>query len=976
MNKKLLRYTAASLLLAAVFPTQAQNAKQKGSNHSEELNPSIQLVNNKQNRSDSIGPKQQKSFLFQDIPTAFGPTINRSQSTSSSTTVMGSTLKRFNTPTLANTMMGHLPGLHISQTGSAPGNNDAPNFLLRGRQTYQDNNILILVDGFETNYNTLMPDEIESVTVLKDAAALALYGMDAANGVVLITTKKGVAGNKNKITFSARVGVQQAAVLPKFLNNGDYAELFNQGMIADNKLIESGYFRTPAIVDYFKNGTYPQLYPDVDWYNATLRDAVLSHDYSMTFSGGKEDAKFFVALGYANYDGLYQNNSKRRTLNTNYNFERFNLRANFDVNINKFLSSEIRFRGTMLNKYFPPIAENTIWRNMALFNPYPITTDDGSWGGTQGYSDNVVASINQRGYQSINDRTVDANVKLIAKLDMITPGLKAFGQLVFSNFYFSTYNKVRGYAYQELIPRFDQQIPGSSELPFDRITRGSTDQNFSITQGTGSQYNRTNVLAGLEYGRKIGTGELYASTQYFQESFKTDGDVIPFAKQQIMGRIGYQLKKTYSAEFAYAYGGSENFPKGNRFGFFPTFSAGWTLSNESFFKNKDLFQHLRIRGSVGLLGNDRAGNTGRFIFNQFYVGAGNYPTGNVLGINNGTFREGNLANPLATWEKALRANLGLDAVLAKDFSIAIDVFRENRSDIFINPTNYIPAIVGANFFNLNRGKTQSSGIELELQWQKQLGSLSLYSRVNAAYNRNKIIDIAEPLREDEYLYARGRAINQPFVLEAIGFFESQNEIDNSPQQLFGKVQPGDIKYKDQNGDGFIDDNDRIPVGNTNYPALVYGWETGANLKGFDLNIFLQGAAARTVSLLDNNNIVPFLNGGVKPSDWVKNNHWTPERGNNAKFPRLTTESNDNNYRASTLWQRNGSFLRVRVVEIGYTLPSSALKRFKMSGARLFISGNNLFTLHGINEMSVDPEVMNQFVHPPLKSYNFGINLTL
>ncbi len=918
-----------------------------------------------------------KSFLSQMVPTAFGKTIPKKELISSMSTVSGEKLKHFNTPTLSNTFFGQMAGLHVSQNDGAPGNNDNPGLFIRGRQTFQDNSVLVLVDGFETNYNTLMPDEIENISVLKDAGALALYGMDGANGAILITTKRGKISPKTQISFNSRFGVHQATVLPKLLGNGDYASMYNEGLLNDGKSISQGYFRSDSIVAYFNNGEQPYLYPDVQWYDEMLKPNAFSQDYSLTFSGGKRDARYFVALGYASYGGLYANTDPERSLNSNYKMDRYNIRTNFDVNITKFLSSSVNFRGTIVNKKFPNASEGTIWRNMALFNPYPVKTPEGKWGGTQGYAANPAALVLQQGYLSNNERTVDLNVKLVGNLSDLVTGLQAFGQVNFSNFFFDSYNKTRGYAYDELIPRPDLIVPGQTPpgvIPYDMITRGNTNLNFSISQPAGNQYNRTNLLTGFEYDHSFGSNSLYASAMYFQELYRGQGNEMPFARQGVMGRLTYDYNKKYFAEFGYSYAGSESFAPGNRFGFFPTISAGWVLTNEDFLAGNNTIDFLKLRASSGLLGNDRSGNSGRFIYNQFYLGAGNYFLGNNLGQNGSMFREGNLANLNATWEKAYRTNFGVDAKLFRGLSISIDYFFENRDDIFINPAGFIPGIVGANYYNQNRGKTKSNGGEIELMYQAKTGKAEWYINGNLSVAKNKIVDIAEPVRADEYLYAKGNPINQPFVLEAIGFFSDANDISNSPRQLFGNVQPGDVKYRDQNGDGFIDDNDRVPLGKPALPEVLYAFGGGLEFEGFDFAFFFQGTGGRSVSLLDNANVIPFLNGGVKPTQWVKDNYWTPERGNNALFPRLTTEANDNNYRASTLWQRNGSLLRLRNIEIGYTLPAKIIQKAKMNQLRFFANANNLFTIDKLDEIELDPEIMNQFSHPALKSFNFGFTL--
>ena len=915
------------------------------------------------------------TFIDQIIQIPFANRIERKYITSSVTSVSGEKLKKINTPFLSNTLFGQFSGLHVQQGGGSPGNTDYPSLFARGRQTFQDNSVLVLVDGFESNWFTLLPDEIESVTVLKDAASLAQFGMDGANGVVMITTKRGVESKKTNINFSSRFGIHSARYLPKLVNNGDYAELYNVGIVNDGRSIRDGYFRNDSIVNFFKNQQYPYLYPDVNWFDQVVRPNALSQDYTLSFTGGKQDVKYFLAMGYADYKGLYAGTDNGRTTNTNYNLKRYNLRANFDVNITSFLSAQANLRATMMDKYFPNTPENTLWRSMSLFTPYAVKTEQGKWGGAQGYADNPTGSILQRGFQSINDRTVDANVKLIGNMDFITKGLKFFWQLNFSNFFFDTYNKTRPLYFDEVTPRPDLvSTPGV--IPYDIFTRGTVDNNFTITQGNGNQFNRTSLLGGAEYENKWSKHSLYSSLIYFQEKFNGDGSDMPFAKQRFMGRVSYNFNKRYFVDLNVAYSGSENFPKGNRFGVFPALSAGWVMSNEKFMSNQTFLSFLKLRMSAGLLGNDNTGNAGRFIYNQYYNGTGNYLIGNNLGVNAPMFNQSALANPNVTWEKATRYNVGFESVILKSLSLSADYFIENRTNIFINPNSYVPSLMGATFSSINRGETRTSGAEIEIMYNQKLGSLNFYAGGNVSFSQNKIIDIAEPAPSDPYLAAKGNPINQPFVLEFLGFFKDQADIASSPTQLFGSVMPGDIKYKDQNGDGVIDNRDRKAFGLTSLPQIFYGFNVGGDYKGLDFNISIQGAAKRTVSLLDNNMIIPFLNGGVKPTQWVKDNYWTPTRGDNAKFPRLTTIQNDNNYRQSTLWQRNGAFLRIQNIEIGYTISERITKKAGMHSIRFFISGNNLFTFDNIHEIDVDPEVMNTFVHPPMKSFNFGFALKL
>ena len=911
------------------------------------------------------------------IPVAYGKADSMKTSLASTSTVSGEKLRSINNAALGNTLIGMLTGLYVEKTAGSPGNNN-PGMLLRGRQSFVDNGFITLVDGFETKWSNLMVDEVESVSILKDAASLALYGQDGANGIILITTKKGKESKKNTIRFNSRFGVQQPSVLPNLLGNGDYAEMYNAALASDGKAITSGYFSTPDIVNYFKNGTQPYLFPNVDWYNEMLNPSTLSQDYSLSIDGGNKYAKFYVALGYLNNQGLYKGTDSRRMLNQNFSLERYNIRSNVDVQITDWLSSEIKLRGTMEQKAGPNADENTLWKTMTLFNPYPVKTPEGNWGGKEGYTANPVASILQQGYKTVNERTIDANVKLNAKLDFLLEGLSAYGQVNFSNNYWSTYDKTRGYAYSELTPDYASIIPGVTPegvIPYISTVKGTTDNAFSITQGSGTQWNRNTFIGGVEYEQTFGVHHVYASALYTQELYNALGSDAAFAKQSVLGRVKYDFKSKYLAEFGYSYSGSENFPVGKRFGFFPSLAAGWVATEESFLKDNPVLTFAKLRVSGGLTGSDRVGNVGRFIFNQYYIGSGSYLLGGTNFDNAvNMYREASLANPNVTWEKALKYNAGIDAVLFKKLSLSLDLFEEFRNDIYVNPSAYIPGVIGADFYSVNGGSTKNMGAEADIRFNDNIGKFHYTIGGRASFAHNEIVDMKEPVRNDTYLYAKGHPISQPFILQAIGYFKDAADIKASPAQLFGAVQPGDIKYKDQNGDGFIDDNDRIASGYTSYPELYYSFDFNADYQGFDFSVIFQGSAMRSISLLDNNNIIPFLNGGVKPTQWVKDNYWTVDRGDNALFPRLTIDQNNNNYRASTLWQRDGSFIRLKNIELGYSFSQKLLKKVKIEKIRLYVSANDLYTWDKITEINIDPEIRNIFTYPAMKSFNAGLML--
>jgi TonB-linked SusC/RagA family outer membrane protein len=903
---------------------------------------------------------------------AFGPDISIKESTISASSVTSDEIDGINSPAWGNSLFGKIPGLLVQKSAGSLGN-DSPGLMIRGRQTTNDNSMLYLVDGFETKWQNLSFAEIESVTVLKDAAATVLYGQNGANGVVLITTKRGSRSGKNRINVNARWGIQKPTYMPSLLGNGDYAEMYNQALLSDGKDISSGYFKSPDIVNYFKDGSQPYLYPNVDWYKEIVKKQSFVQEYQATLTGGNRTASYFIAMDYRDDQGLYANTDSKRSINSNLDLRRYGLRANVDMTLSKMFSAEVNLRGTMEDKMAPNVSDATIWKTMALFNPYPVRNEDGTWGGKEGYAANPVAQILQQGYTMVNERTVDAGVKLKADFSEYVKGLSAFGQIYFSNNYWSYYNKTRGFAYTELTPDLTNIQDGV--IPYTSTVKGDTDTGFDISQPSGNQWNRNTVLAGMEYERTFNEHSIYASAMYRQYKYKAKGADQFYAQQAIIGRVRYDYAKKYFAEFGYAYNGTENFPKHHRFGFFPSLSAAWLVSNEDFLKENSTVNFLKFRASAGLVGNGLPGNAGRLLFYQYYGSGSSYLFGKDYTNGKQTFQQLTLANKDVTWEKAMKYNVGVDALLWKRLSLSLDYFYEYRSDIAVNPSNYLPAIIGANFFYVNAGKVKNHGFESDINYTDKFGDVGVTLGGRFSFSRSNIVDIKEAPQAFDYLYQKGHSIGQPFMLQAIGFYKDEADIATSPVSQYGTVKPGDIKYKDQNGDNLIDDNDRIAHGYSSVPEIYYGIDLGLTYKGFDFSVWTYGSAHRGVSMLDYNNCVPFLNGGTRPTQWVKDNYWTPERGDQAKFPRLTTEANPNNYRASTLWYRNGSFFRVKNIELGYTLPASLINKMKLKQLRIYANVNDPFAFASSKDIDLDPECRNMFGYPALRSIDFGLSLS-
>lgn len=902
---------------------------------------------------------------------AFGSDILKERSTASVSSTNGSKMRPINTPNVGNTLPGQLTGLMVSQTGSAPGYQDWPWLLIRGKGSFLGDggsDVKVVVDGFETKWNNIISEEIESVSVLKDAAALALFGIDGANGVLYIKTKRGEVREKNRISFNARFSLQQPTTLPNYVSNGEYANLYNQAMLSDGKDIANGIFSNEHVVKYYNEGTYPYIYADVDWVDEVTKSWGFSHDYTLSVNGGNDAAKYNVALGYMNTQGLYAGTDG--DANSNWNLKRYTVRTNIDVKLAKFLRSEVSLRATIDDRKYPNMTESSLWKNMGVFIPYAVKTASGAWGGSQNYAENPVAAIQAKGYKSDNDRTIDANVKFIGDLSILTKGLEAFGQVVFSNNYLASYNKTRGYAYTEYSPI----IGPYGLIDYTTNVRGTADNNFSITQPSGTQWNRYNVVAGFDYNRTFNQiHQIQGSLMYMQEQYRDLGANMPWAKLGVLGRANYSYAGKYIGELGFSYMGTSEYAPGNRFGLFPSISGAWILSREDFLKNNGVVDFLKLTASYGIIGNDNMGSGSRFTYKQYYMGSGSaYYLGNGFTTTIWPKKQGSVANPDVTWEKSHKFNVGVAGTLYRHLDFNVEYFHDHRTDIFVTPSSYMSALIGADYYNQNAGVANNQGFEVELAYRNKIGQLGYFAAGRFSYAKNEVVDMKESPKPYDYLYQKGNPIDQPLVLEFAGFFKDEQDIADSPLQMFGTVQPGDVKYVDQNGDNIIDDNDRKPFGNPTYPRFYYGVDVGVDYKGFDFTVFIQGVGGRTVSLLSSGFMTPFVNGGVKPHPELAANYWTPERAETAEYPRLTTESNNNNYRASTLWQVDGSYLRIKNIELGYTFPAKWLPWF--SGLRLYANMVNPFTFSKLNKYDLDPEINSPYTYPLMKTMNFGLSL--
>lgn len=871
-------------------------------------------------------------------------------------TVSGERLEKTFSPNIYNSLIGVLPGLTVTQSTDEPGV-VSNTMLSRGIATYTGGrDMLILVDGFESAFSELLPSEIESVTLLKDASATAIYGLRGANGVLLVKTKRG-AVSPLKVSVSSQIGFQQASRLPEYLNAYDFARLYNQAQINDGETVLK---YSPEDLEAYRTGSDPVYHPDVNWYNEVLSATSPLYNFNMNFRGGDQTVKYFVLLNALSNDGLLKRTEGFSDNTKNQSYKRYNIRSNIDLNINQLFSAAVTL-GVNITDKVNPGAQNTsgLFNLLSLVNPnsFPVKNPNGTFGGNGNFS-NPLGDIVETGFWSSNARNLNAALRLTQKMDALTPGLSVSGAVSFNSYYIGYSNKYKTYQrYPVTLGEDGQPVFGS---PFG--------QESSLTgdEGQSSQWRNYTLEGFVNYYRSFGNTQLEAMTGYSSETRIITGGDQAYIHTGLLGRYTLTNRNKYIGEFSFAYQGSENFAIGNQYGFFPAGSVGWIISEEDFLQNNQVIEFLKFRTSYGLTGNDDIGGP-RFMYSQKYAYSSNY----FLGIGNTTIpgiTQGALANPNVTWEKERKFNIGIEANLFGQLNLSFDYFYNNRFDILSTPNRDIPSYIGVDLPYLNVGKVNNQGFEASVSYHGKSGSnFKYFVELNAWMAKNKIVYNSEAQQPYDYMYSTGRSINQPYALVALGFY-TQSDIDNPlvAKPTWKEVKPGDISYKDQNGDNIIDGNDWYPVGNTSIPELTVGLNLGCTFYGFDFSALIQSVTNRSVFL--NDNYFKAFQANGKISEFALNS-WTPETASTATYPRLTTKNDQNNYQTSTFWQRDGSFLKIRNVELGYTFKKILQTN---SDVRFYLNGTNLLSFDQIKVL--DPESMSGY--PAVRTFSFGAKVQL
>ena len=890
---------------------------------------------------------------------------------------------------ISQAISGKITGVITSQTSGAPGADDAQIYI-RGRATFAgDAQPLVLVDGVERSFSQIAPDDIETISVLKDASATAVYGVRGANGVMLITTKRGKE-QKPVVSLTANWQIQSPT------RKDTYLDSYQSVMLLEEALANDGLpsqFSADDIEMYRRSvagelsGRDAMLYPNVDWYDQVLSNTAPAQRYNVSVTGGTKRMRYYASGEFYDQKSIVKNLSNDQFGNTSSpGFRRYSFRANTDFFLTTDLTFSVNFgtrfeerRGPNTNDSAPNYSEIFYELNHTpgwLFPvSYSIPNGESTrtlYAGTSQYQNNIVARLTEAGYYKSTNVVNETNFIVDYKMDWLTEGLSVKGMLSFDYENLHRNNYTRNFATYEL----------NDDTNYESLTaynKFNTDTELTHGSEFTSIY-KLYMEAQVNYARKFGKHDVTAMALYMQNDYRSKADLAK-RYQGLVGRFTYAWDDRYLAEFNAGYNGSENFMKGKRFGFFPAFSIGWRLSNEPFMqKYSDWLNNLKIRASYGQVGNDVYQVNGvqqRFLYEQKWSQITNdyyFGTTGQTGIYDAQY-----PNYGVTWERAHKYNVGIEFGFFNGMLTGnVDVFYEKRNDIL---TTYLtrPEWVGVVMAAANLGKTKNQGYEIELKHSNHIGSDFHYTiGFNFSHARNEILSMDEPDIKTDYRKREGHPINQYFGLICDGYV-TQADLDsgNLPDSRFSSdVKVGDLKYRDMNQDGFIDDRDETFIGYSDIPENMYALNLSANYKNWGFSVMFQGVD-HVSRYYDAEAMFAFINGGK-----VKEHHlerWNPAESEaynlaHAKYPLLHyNDYGDHNQRQNSYFLKNGAFLRLKNIELSYTLPERWSHKVGMSDCRLYINANNLVTWDHLDGLT-DPESNGSNRFPIMKTVNFGVNI--
>lgn len=895
---------------------------------------------------------------------------------------------------LTNVIAGRISGVTGVQRSGEPGNDNA-DIWIRGISTFSNSTPLILVDGVERAFGNIDPEDIESFQILKDASATAVYGVKGANGVIIITTKQGKKG-KPRVRFEYNYGIKNFTKVPEIADGITYMQMANESSTTRGGI--------PIFSEEQIRKTYtqedPTLYPNVKWMDEMFRDFSTTQRVNVNVSGGSEFAQFYVSVGYYDESGMYKID-KNQVHDGSINFKRYNFTSNLTMQISKTTEAKLGIKGYSSSRTAPRYGAEEVFK-MAL-NTYPTVYPAGfypgnelPWKSTGGGLKHPYGMVTQYGFKTTDKDQTYADLRLTQKLDFITKGLSAKGLFSFDNYNSYSVDRTRDpityYADRRdengdlILVRTDEKQAGVNYLGFDKSTSGNRRYYLEGSLNYEQMFDNKHRVSGLF---------LYNQTDYLDKDAGALISAQAYRSLGIAGRATYSYADTYLFEANFGYNGSENFAPKKRFGFFPSVGIGWVLSNEKFYNPiKDYVQFLKVRATWGQSGNDNLGGR-RFAYLPTVDGGVNGFTYGY-GDSKGTIDKGYNFQYYAvdvTWETSTKQNLGIDLhTLNNNLVIQADFFKDRRKDIFLQ-RSAVPDFAGVRNQDYgNLGIIDNQGYEFSIDWTKTFGDWRLGLKVNYTFNESKIIEDDTPSKPYPWLETRGRTRYNRSGYICDGFY-TEEDINSMKTQSAGNMQiavpedfdpstnnymAGDLKYRDLNGDFVIDENDMTWIGKDQVPQTTYGFGINAGWKGFSLGAFFQGVTDCDLNTLSEE-FIPFTAGSARGNVYADiTQRWTPQnQGEGAIYPRLNYGNGklNKNYASSTFWLKDGSFLRLKTLELGYNIPTAITKKWGVESLRVYFLGYNLLTFTDFDRYDVELGSGSGTQYPNTRTYSVGFNFS-
>lgn len=851
---------------------------------------------------------------------------------------------------ISKALYGKVAGLNVYQ-GAGSSADNVSSLSIHGHAP------LVLIDGFPRDITDISSMEIESCYVLKDAAAAALYGMRGANGVILITTKRGTSnGLKVKVDYNFGVNTQFRS--PDFADAYTYANTLNTALSGDGLSARYNIRELEA----FRTGIYPYDYPNVDWWEETLNKTGFTHNLKMAFSGGGEKFRFYTVVDYYRDRSMLKKNTEDTRYDTTPTDTRLTVRTNLDVNVTKSTYLKLGIAGKLKELRGTRYGRNAIFNDIYGIPSaaFPIRHENGIFGGSSVYGDkNPIALLKHYGHIRNVYGSLLADLSVRQKLDMLTKGLAVEAAISFDNIGGMYETSSKSYRYMNS----GASISDDGTLITTPTIWGTDSETLGHSQPFENLLFRSNFQAKADYSRTFDKHRVGGALIYDMQSVNRNGRNNSQKNLSVLMNATYTYDDRYTLNAVFNRSGSAYLPDGDKFANYPAISAAWIVSNEAFMEKITPINIFKIRASYGLSGWD--GNLSHELWRQSYGYAAGYNFGENAGSVSGG-SEGNLPVVGLVAEKSQKATFGFDlSALNNRLNATVEGFYEKRSDILVSGANSTSGIIGVTVGQVNEGIYKYRGFDASLNWNDKAGDFHYSIGATMSYLNSEVVNVNQAYQEYDYLYTKGNRVGQI----AIGFFNSQQEINNSPQQTFSGIAPGDVKYKDQNGDNRIDEKDVVKMFGSSLPRFYFGFNLNFSYKRFELSADFQGMTGVTVSLLDSPLYRPLVdNGNISNTFLNEEVYWTPENKAKATMPRLTTQENQNNYRASSLWYRDGSFLKLRNLLVAYTFPKS---QTRFADLQVFVQGTNLFSLDNIH--FADPEQLG-IAYPSARSYWAGVKL--